>query len=37
MTLETQIALFRLNELVSALRVNDPDSFKQWLCGGGPW
>ena len=34
MTLETQIALFRLNELVSALRVNDPDSFKQWLCGG---
>ena len=34
MTLETCIALFLLNELVSALRANDPDSFKRWLRGG---
>ena len=34
MTLETRIALFLLNELVSALRANDPDAFKRWLCGG---
>ena len=34
MTLETRIALFLLNELVSALRANDPDLFKRWLCGG---
>ena len=35
MTLEPRIALFLLNELVSALRANDPDTFKRWLCGGG--
>ena len=35
MTLETRIAMFLLNELVSALQVNDPDTFKRWLCGGG--
>ena len=34
MTLETRIALFLLNELVSALRANDPDTLKRWLCGG---
>ena len=34
MNLETRIALFLLNELVSALRANDPDAFKRWLCGG---
>ena len=34
MTLETRIALFLLNELVSALRANDPDIFKRWLRGG---
>ena len=34
MTLETRIALFPLNELVSALRANDPDIFKRWLRGG---
>ena len=34
MTLGTHIALFLLNELVSALRANDPDSFKRWLRGG---
>ena len=35
MTLETRIALFLLNELVSALRANNPDAFKSWLCSGG--
>ena len=34
MTLETRIALFLLNELVSALRAIDPDTFKRWLRGG---
>ena len=34
MTLGTHIALFLLNELVSALRANGPDSFKRCLCGG---
>ena len=34
MTYETLIALFLLNELISALRANDPDTFKCWLCGG---
>ncbi|WP_413441575.1 hypothetical protein [Synechococcus sp. MIT S1220] len=33
MTFDTRIALFLLNELVSALRANDPDTFKRWLCG----
>ena len=31
---DTRITLFLLNELVSALRANDPDTFKQWLRGG---
>ena len=30
----TRIALFLLNELVSALRANDPGTFKCWLRGG---
>ena len=34
MTLETRIALFLLNELVSAQRANDPETLKRWLCGG---
>ena len=34
MTFEPRIALFLLNELVSALRTNDPDTFKRWLRGG---
>ena len=34
MTLEARIALFLLNELVSALRAYEPASFKQWLRGG---
>ena len=34
MTLETRIALFLLNELVSALRINDPDTSKRWFCCG---
>ena len=34
MTLETCIALLLLNELVSALRANDPDLFKRWPHGG---
>ena len=31
---ESLLALFLLNELVSALRANDPDTFKRWLRGG---
>ena len=34
MSLETSIALFLPNELVSALRANNPDAFKRWLRGG---
>ena len=34
MTEESLLALFLLNELVSALRANDPDTFKRWLRGG---
>ncbi len=34
MTQDTRITLFLLTELVAALRVNDPDLFKQWLVGG---
>ena len=34
MTLETRIALFLLNELLSALRANDSETFRRWLCGG---
>ena len=31
---DTRIALFLLTELVAALRANDPDTFKRWLCRG---
>ena len=31
---ETRIALLLLGELVTALRANDPDTFKRWLSGG---
>ena len=31
---DTRITLFRLAELVSTLRANDPDLFKRWLYGG---
>ena len=34
MTFETSIALFLVVELLAALRANDPDLFKRWLCGG---
>ena len=34
MTFDTRIALFLLNEPISALRANDPGVFKSWLCGG---
>ena len=31
---DTRIALFLMGELIAALRANDPDTFKRWLCGG---
>ncbi len=31
---DTCIALFLLGELVTAVRANDPGTFKQWLYGG---
>ena len=31
---DTRIALLLMGELVAALRANDPDLFKRWLCGG---
>ena len=31
---DTRIALFLMGELIYALRANDPDTFKRWLCGG---
>ena len=34
MPYETRLALCLLSELVSALRANDPDTFKQWLADG---
>ena len=34
MSQETQIHLVLLSELVLALLVNDPDTFKRWLLGG---
>ena len=34
MTQETRIALLLIGELVTALRANDPDTFKRWLVGG---
>ena len=30
----TCIALFLLEQLIAALRANDPDTFKRWLYGG---
>lgn len=34
MTNHTRIILFRLGELGSCVRINDPDAFKCWLSGG---
>ena len=34
MTQDTRIALFLLGELIAAIRANDPETFKEWLCGG---
>ena len=34
MTLDTRMALCLLEQLVAALRANDPDLFKSWLIGG---
>ena len=34
MTRGTRMALFLIEELVVALRDNDPDLFKRWLYGG---
>ena len=34
MTLDTRIALLLVDELVAALRANNPDTFKCWLRGG---
>ena len=34
MTFDTRMALCLLEQLVAALRANDPDTFKRWLCGG---
>ena len=35
MSQDTRIALCLMGQLVVALRANDPDTFKQWLAGGG--
>ena len=34
MNQETRIALLLMVELVTAIRANDPDTFKGWLSGG---
>ena len=34
MTQDTRIGLLLLGELVTALRANDPETFKRWLLGG---
>ena len=34
MTQETRISLLLLGQLITALRANDPDTFKRWLSGG---
>jgi len=34
LTHDTRIALFLLGELIAAIRANDPETFKEWLCGG---
>lgn len=31
---DTRIALFLMEELVAALRANDPDAFRDWLSEG---
>ena len=33
MNFDTRMALCLLEQLVAALRANDPDLFKRWLCG----
>ena len=34
MTPGIRITLFLLGELITAIRANDPETFKEWLCGG---
>ena len=34
MNQDTRIAMLLLGELVTALRANDPDTFRRWLYGG---
>ena len=34
MTGGNRIALFLMGELVAALRANDTETFKKWLCDG---
>ena len=34
MSYETHMHLLLLTELMSALRANDPETFKRWLAGG---
>ena len=34
MNFDTRMALCLLEQLVNALRTNEPDTFKRWLCGG---
>ena len=34
MNFDTRMALCLLMRRVNALRTNDPDTFKRWLCGG---
>ena len=34
MTQDTRIALFLMGELIAAIRAIDPETFKEWLCGG---
>ena len=34
MSTDTQMTLALLQELLLALRANDPDAFKRWLSGG---
>ena len=37
MTFDTQMTLALLQELLLALRANDPDGFKAWLSLGVEW
>lgn len=34
MTQDTRLALFLLEQLVAAVRANDPELFRRWLSGG---